>query len=122
MKPHLDFAQTTPGCHDGTGYQKGWAETVDFARFTYGLSCITLLEDKAVPHGGVDIANAMGYRLTFRQPPPIQFFSDKFLFFLRSSIAANAYQTWADTTVEEPASLPPERFRFFVTGTEIKEV
>jgi len=44
MTPNLDFAQTLPGCHDGTGFQKGWAETVDFARFTYGLSCIQLLE------------------------------------------------------------------------------
>ncbi len=85
-------------------------------------SFVTLLEDKAVPHTGVDLEDAMGYRLTFRQPPPIQFFSDKFLFFLRSSIAANAFQTWAEATAEEPASLPPERFRFFVTGTEIKEV
>ena len=85
-------------------------------------SFVTLLEDKSIPHGGVDLENAMGYRLTFRQPPPIQFFSDQFLFFLRTSIAANAYQTWADVSGDDPASLPPERFRFFVTGTEIKEV
>jgi len=85
-------------------------------------SFVTLLEDKSVPRGDVDLENAMGYRLTFRQPPPIQFFSDKFLFFLRSSLAANAYQTWADASGDDPASLPPERFRFFVTGTEIKEV
>ena len=85
-------------------------------------SFVTLLEDKSVPHGDVDLENAMGYRLTFRQPPPIQFFSDKFLFFLRSSLAASAYQTWADAGGDDSASLPPERFRFFVTGTEIKEV
>ena len=85
-------------------------------------SFVRLLEDKSVPHGDVDLENAMGYRLTFRQPPPIQFFSDKFLFFLRSSMAANAYQTWADAGGDDPASLPPERFRFFVTGTDIREV
>ena len=85
-------------------------------------SFVRLLEDKAVPHGGIDLANAMGFRLTFRQPPPIDFFSEKFLFFLNSSIAANAYQTWASASGEEVASLPPERFRFFVTGTEIREV
>ena len=85
-------------------------------------SFIRLLEDKAVPHDGVDLLNAMGFRLTFRQPPPIDFFSEKFLFFLNSSIAANAYETWANASGDVVASLPPERFRFFVTGTAIKEV
>lgn len=85
-------------------------------------SFVTLLADKAVPHDGVVLENAMGLRLTFRQPPPIEFFSDKFLFFLNSSIAANAYETWAGVSGDESASLPPERFRFFVTGTEIREV
>ena len=85
-------------------------------------SFVTLLSDKAVPHDGVVLENAMGLRLTFRQPPPIQFFSDKFLFFLNSSIASNAYRTWAEASGEEPASFPPERFRFFVSGTDIREV
>jgi len=85
-------------------------------------SFVTLLADKAVPHEGVVLENAMGLRLTFRQPPPIQFFSDKFLFFLNSSIASNAYRTWADVSGVEAASLPPERFRFFVSGTDIREV
>ena len=84
-------------------------------------SFVTLLEDKRVPHDGVDLANAMGFRLTFRQPPPIQFFSDKFLFFLNTSMAATAYQSWAGVS-EGAASLPPERFRFFVSGTDIREV
>ena len=63
----------------------------------------------------------MGFRLTFRQPPPIHFFSDKFLFFLNSSLASNAYETWAGVSGDE-ASLPPERFRFLVSGSEIREV
>ncbi len=85
-------------------------------------SFVTLLEDKRVPHDGVDLENAMGFRLTFRQPPPIQFFSDKFLFFLNSSMASSAYRTWAEASGADPASLPPERFRFFVSGSEIREV
>jgi hypothetical protein len=81
-----------------------------------------LLEDKRVPHGNIDLENAMGYRLTFRQPPPIQFFSEKYLFFLNTSLAASAFEAWSRTSGDKAASLPPERFRFFVTGTEIREV
>lgn len=86
------------------------------------VSFVRLLEDKHVPHGSIDLANAMGYRLTFRQPPPIEFFSEKFLFFLHTSLAASAFQAWAATSNADAASLPPERFKFFVTGTEIREV
>jgi hypothetical protein len=85
-------------------------------------SFVRLLEDKRVPHGNIDLENAMGYRLTFRQPPPIQFFSEKYLFFLNTSLAASAFEAWARTSGDKAASLPPERFRFFVTGTEIREV
>ena len=85
-------------------------------------SFVTLLEDKHVAAGDIDIENAMGYRLTFRQPPPIEFLSDKFLFFLNSSLAASAYQTWAEASGEEPLSLPPERFQFFVMTDSIREV
>ena len=85
-------------------------------------SFVTLLEDKRVAHDGVDLENAMGLRLTFRQPPPIQFFSEKFLFLLSSSLAASAYNTWAGAVGADQASLPPERFRFFVSGAEIREV
>lgn len=85
-------------------------------------SFVRLLEDKHVPHGDVDLENAMGYRLTFRQPPPIEFFSEKFLLYLNESLAAGAFETWASSSGASPASLPPERFKFFVTGTEIREV
>jgi hypothetical protein len=85
-------------------------------------SFVTLLEDKHVPVDDIDIENAMGYRLTFRQPPPIEFLSDKFLFFLNSSLAASAYQTWAEASGEELPSLPPERFQFFVMTDSIREV
>ncbi len=85
-------------------------------------SFVRLLEDKHVPHGDIDLENAMGYRLTFRQPPPIEFFSEKFLLFLNKSLAAGAFAAWARTSGPASASLPPERFKFFVTGTEIREV
>lgn len=85
-------------------------------------SFVQLLEDKRVPRGEIDLENAMGYRLTFRQPPPIQFFSEKFLFFLNESLAASAYEVWSGASGPDSAWLPPERFRFFVTGTEIREV
>jgi hypothetical protein len=75
-------------------------------------SFITLLEDKGVPDHEVDVENAVGLRLTFRQPPPISCFSNQFLFFLKSTLAATAYQTWARLSPEPVASLPPERFHF----------
>jgi hypothetical protein len=83
---------------------------------------VTLLADKRVSGQGVDLENAVGYRLTFRQPPPIDFFSDKFLFLLNSSLAEKAYETWSSASEENFVSLPPERFHFFVMGTSIREV
>jgi hypothetical protein len=85
-------------------------------------SFVTLLADKRVSGQGVDLENAVGYRLTFRQPPPIDFFSDKFLFLLNSSLAEKAYETWSSASEENFISLPPERFHFFVMGTSIREV
>ena len=77
-------------------------------------SFVQLLEDKSVSTGGVVLENAVGLRLTFRQPPPISCFSDQFLFYLNSSVAATAYQTWARLNVDASALLPPERFHFQV--------
>jgi hypothetical protein len=77
-------------------------------------SFVTLLEDKAVPGQGVDVEKAVGLRLTFRQPPPISCFSDRFLFLLKATVAAAAYETWARMNPEPIASLPPERFHFEV--------
>jgi hypothetical protein len=85
-------------------------------------SFVTLLSDKHVPSEPVNLERAVGHRLTFRQPPPIDFFSDQFLFFLNAPVASNAYVTWASASGKEAASLPPERFHFLVMGTEIKEV
>lgn len=77
-------------------------------------SFVTLLEDKAIDHGSIDIEKAVGLRLTFRQPPPIKCFSDQFLFFLNGTVAATAYSTWAQMSPSPVSSLPPERFTFQV--------
>ena len=50
-------------------------------------SFVTLLEDKSTAQNQVDVERAVGLRLTFRQPPPISFFSDQFLFYLQSTVA-----------------------------------
>ncbi|HUG82715.1 MAG TPA: hypothetical protein VML01_13680 [Bryobacterales bacterium] len=85
-------------------------------------SFVNLLSDKGVAAGEVKLQNAVGFRLTFRQPPPIDFFSDQFLFLLNSTLAEKAYQTWADVSDNQNASLPPERFQFFVMSDEIHQV
>src|ERR1044071_1805724 len=75
-------------------------------------SFVTLLLDKHVK-APVVLENAVGLRLTFRQPPPIDCFSNQFLFYLKSPVAGTAYQTWAHLS-ELPSLLPPERFHFEV--------
>jgi hypothetical protein len=77
-------------------------------------SFVLLLEDKHVETGGVALKKAVGMRLTFRQPPPLRFFSDQFLFYLNGTVASTAYQTWAGLTGKPVGSLPPERFNFQV--------
>src|SRR6476646_4239366 len=76
-------------------------------------SFVTLLVDKDV-HAPVSLENAVGMRLTFRQPPPIDCFSNQFLFYLNSPVAGTAYQTWAHMSPELPSLFPPERFHFDV--------
>ena len=51
--------------------------------------------EKHVATRGVALDRAVGLRLTFRQPPPIDCFSNQFLFYLNSTMAAGAYQTWS---------------------------
>jgi hypothetical protein len=83
-------------------------------------SFVTLLEDKSVETGGVGIEKAMGMRLTFRQPPPLKCFSDQFLFYLNSSMANTAYQTWAQMSPSPVSALPPERFQFQVFNMSLE--
>jgi hypothetical protein len=77
-------------------------------------SFVTLLGDKSVSSEGVELDQAVGLRLTFRQPPPISCFSNQFLFYLNSSVASTAYQTWAHLSPDPVSCLPPERFSFQV--------
>ena len=75
-------------------------------------SFVTLLADKHVQPEGVPLAEAVGLRLTFRQPPPLACFSNQFLLFLNSRVAVSAYDTWASLSPVPVSSLPPERFSF----------
>lgn len=77
-------------------------------------SFVTLLMEKRVPTPGVALERAVGLRLTFRQPPPIDCCSNQFLFYLKSSVADSAYQTWSHLVPQAPALFPPERFHFEV--------
>ena len=77
-------------------------------------SFVNLLVEKHVQTHGVTLEKAVGLRLTFRQPPPIDCFSNQFLFYLNSTVADSAYQTWSHLTLQDPGLLPPERFHFDV--------
>jgi hypothetical protein len=77
-------------------------------------SFVNLLEDKAVSSEGMTLEKAVGLRLTFRQPPPLSCFSNQFLFYLNSTVASTAYQTWAHMSPDPVSYLPPERFTFHV--------
>jgi len=77
-------------------------------------SFVTLLSDKHVSTPGVALEKAVGLRLTFRQPPPIDCCSSEFLFCLNSSIAGSAYRAWSRMGAGVPALLPPDRFHFDV--------
>lgn len=81
-------------------------------------SFVTLLRDKAVPTHGVTLEKAVGLRLTFRQPPPIDCFSNQFLMYLNSPVADTAYQTWSHLVPDTPVLFPPERFHFEVLSID----
>ena len=83
-------------------------------------SFVMLLADKSVETGGVGIEKAMGMRLTFRQPPPLKCFSNQFLFYLNSTVATSAYQTWSQMSPSPISSLPPERFQFQVLDMNLE--
>ncbi len=80
------------------------------------VSFVTLLRDKAVDTQGIAPENAVGMRLAFRQPPPLRCFSDQFLMYLQSKIAATAFQAWAEMSPSPNPAFPPERFHFEVVN------
>jgi hypothetical protein len=73
-------------------------------------SFITLLHDKQIDTGGVDLNKAIGLRLAFRQLPPLGCCSDQFLIYLNTSVANSAFQTWSRMSPDPVSCLPPERF------------
>lgn len=81
-------------------------------------SFVTLLREKRVLGRGVALERAVGLRLTFRQPPPIDCFSNQFLLYLNSTVADTAYQTWSHLVPEALGLLPPERFHFDVLNID----
>lgn len=81
-------------------------------------SFVTLLTEKQVPTHGVALERAVGLRLTFRQPPPMECFSNQFLLYLNSTVASSAYQTWSHLVPDQPVLLPPERFHFEVVDLD----
>jgi hypothetical protein len=78
-------------------------------------SFVTLLREKGVPATGkVALERAVGLRLTFRQPPPIDCCTSQFLFYLNSPMADSAFHAWSHLVPQNMALLPPERFHFDV--------
>ena len=83
-------------------------------------SFVQLLADKSVARPEMTLENAVGLRLTFRQPPPISCFSNQFLFYLNHTVASSAWQAWVNLTPSPIAALPPERFTFQVLNTSLE--
>lgn len=77
-------------------------------------SFVMLLRDKAIDTKGIAPESAVGTRLSFRQPPPLNCFSDQFLFYLKATLASTAYQTWSNLSPDPISAFPPERFSFEV--------
>ena len=75
-------------------------------------SFVNLLMEKSVPTHGVGVENAVGLRLTFRQPPPIDCFSNQFLFYLNSSMTRTAYRTWARLAQDHTGAVPARPLPF----------
>jgi hypothetical protein len=83
-------------------------------------SFVQLLADKAVNTDGVSLGEAVGLRLTFRQPPPISCCSNQYLLYLNSTMATTAFETWVHMTPTPISCLPPERFDFKVVRMSLQ--
>ncbi len=77
-------------------------------------SFVALLMEKGIPTHGVALDRAVGMRLAFRQPPPVDCVSSQFLFYLNSTVSRAAYDAWARLAPAEPSFFPPHRFHFDV--------
>lgn len=78
-----------------------------------GRSSFVRLLERKMPNPQVPIEDAVGLRLTYEKLPPVNWLSEDFLLYLKSSLAVQAYHAW-DHLVNDrvPADLPPERFHF----------
>ncbi len=81
-------------------------------------SFVTLLMEKHISTPGIALDRAVGMRLAFRQPPPIDCVSSQFLFYLNSTLATTAYQTWSHLVPQAEGLFPPERFHFDVWNVD----
>jgi hypothetical protein len=70
--------------------------------------------EKGIPTHGVALDRAVGMRLAFRQPPPVDCVSSQFLFYLNSTVSRAAYETWAHLAPQADSLFPPHRFHFDV--------
>ena len=77
-------------------------------------SFVALLMEKGIVSRGIALDRAVGMRLAFRQPPPIECVSSQFLFYLNSTIGQTAYATWSQLAPKASVLLPPDRFHFEV--------
>jgi hypothetical protein len=77
-------------------------------------SFVALLMEKGIPTHGVALDRAVGMRLTFRQPPPVDCVSSQFLLYLNSTVTHAAYDAWARLAPQSSPLFPPNRFHFDV--------
>ena len=77
-------------------------------------SFVALLIEKAIPTHGVALDRAVGMRLAFRQPPPVDCVSSQFLFYLNSTVSRAAYDAWSHLAPTAASLFPPDRFHFDV--------
>ena len=77
-------------------------------------SFVALLLEKGIPTHGVALDRAVGMRLAFRQPPPVDCVSSQFLFYLNSAVSRAAYDAWARLAPADSSLFPPHRFHFDV--------
>jgi len=82
-------------------------------------SFVTLLQQKGIPASKIiDLEKAVGLRINFRQPPPIDCCSAQFLYYLNSTVASSAFQAWAHLQPAELPLFPPDRFHFEVINLD----
>jgi hypothetical protein len=77
-------------------------------------SFVALLMEKGIATHGVALDRAVGMRLAFRQPPPVDCVSSQFLFYLNSTVSRAAYEAWSQLAPQTASLFPAHRFHFDV--------